>query len=379
MLRTLAMLIRPITSRDLDALVQIANESGPGFTSLMPDRDALSRKIDHSVESFARTVTKPRDEHYLFVLEDSTTGDIMGTTGIEAAAGVSRPLVHFRRNAVVHHAEDRQKRHTEESLTRCQHYTGCTEVCSLYLRPEFRRANAGKLLSRVRFLFMALHPERFADTVIAEMRGVSDSSGQSPFWDWLKHHVADLDFMSATQLAGCGQSGFIEQFIPAKPLYTRQMTSEARAVIGQVHEDTRAARHMLEREGFRHRGFVDLLDGGPTLECARSDIASVRETLLASTVLRSRPQSPAGNSGETCKSAIVANTGCSEFRATVTSQVWPAPDSCKLVVEEQLARQLDLGDGSLACCLPLGRTSQQSQGRQPPRQKPATEEIRYAY
>jgi len=379
MLRTLAMIIRPITPGDLDALVQIATESGPGFTSLMPDRDALSRKIDHSVDSFTRTVTKPGDEHYLFVLEDSTTGDIIGTTGIEAAAGVSRPLVHFRRNAVVHHKENRQKRYAEESLIRCQHYTGCTEVCSLYLRPGYRRANAGKLLSRVRFLFMALHPERFADTVIAEMRGVSDPSGQSPFWDWLKHQVADLDFRSATQLACCGQSGFIEQFIPAKPLYTRQMTGEARAVIGQVHEDTRPARHMLEREGFRHRGFVDLLDGGPTLECPRSDIASVRDTFLASAVLEKREQDPSSNAGEPRKSAIVANASCSEFRATVTDQVWPAPDTYNLVVEEQLARQLDLGDGSLACYLPLGQTSHQSQGRQQPRQKPATEEIRYAY
>lgn len=373
------MIIRPITPRDLDALLQIATESGPGFTSLMPDRDALSRKIDHSVDSFARSVTKPGDEHYLFVLEDSRTGDIMGTTGIEAAAGVTRPLAHFRRNAVIHHAEDRQKRHAEESLTRCQHYTGCTEVCSLYLRPEFRRANAGKLLSRVRFLFMALHPERFADTVIAEMRGVSNSSGQSPFWDWLKHQVADLDFMSATQLACCGQSGFIEQFIPATPLYIRQMTSEAKAVIGQVHEETRAARHMLEREGFRHRGFVDLLDAGPTLECPRSEIASVRETFMASAVVQSGHKDPADNSGATCKSAIVANASCSEFRATVTDQIWPAPDTDNLVVEEQLARQLNLGNGSLACYLPLGQNSQQSQGRQQSRQEPATEEIRYAY
>ena len=373
------MIIRPIAPRDLDALLQIASESGPGFTSLMPDRDALNRKIHHSVESFARTVTKPGNEHYLFVLEDSTTGEIMGTTGIEAAAGISRPLVHFRRNAVIRHAGDRQKRQTEESLTRCEHYTGCTEVCSLYLRPAFRRANAGKLLSRVRFLFMALHPERFADTVIAEMRGVSDHSGHSPFWDWLKHHVADLDFLSATQLACCGQSGFIDHFIPAKPFYTREMTREARAVIGQVHEDTRAARHMLESEGFRHRGFVDLLDGGPTLECPRSHISSVRETRLASTVLQSGQQEPEGHSEGICKSAIVANTSCAEFRATVAGQVWPAPASNNLMVEEQLAKKLNLGDGSLACYLPLAHNSQQSQGRQQPRQKPVTEEIRYAY
>lgn len=373
------MIIRPIAPGDLDALLQIAIESGPGFTSLMPDRDALSRKIDHSVDSFARAVTKPGDEHYLFVLEDSATGEIMGTTGIEAAAGVSRPLVHFRRNAVIHHPGDRHKRRTEESLTRCQYYTGCTEVCSLYLRPGFRRANAGKLLSRVRFLFMALHPERFADTVIAEMRGVSDPAGQSPFWDWLKHHVADLDFMSATQLACCGKSGFIERFIPSTPLYTRQMTAAARGVIGQVHEDTRPARHMLEREGFRHRGFVDLLDGGPTLECPRSEIASVRNTCLAKARLHAEKERPESEGSAACKSAIVANTGCSEFRATVTDQAWQDPETGSVMMSARLARHLDLGDGRSACCLPLSHGSRQAEVRQQPGHKPATEEIRYAY
>lgn len=359
------MIVRPITSGDLDALLQIATESGPGFTSLMPDRDALSRKIDHSVASFARTVTSPGDEHYLFVLEDSATGEIMGTTGIEASAGLHRPLVHFRCHG--------------QTLTRCQHYTGCTEICSLYLRPRFRRGNAGKLLSRVRFLFMALHPERFSDTVIAEMRGVSDHAGQSPFWDWLKHQVADLDFMSATRLACCGHSGFIDQFIPSRALYTQQMTHSARAVIGQVHHDTRPARHMLEREGFRHRGFVDLLDGGPTLECPRSDITSVHDTLLARTRVHTGELHFAGNAREVCKSAIVANASCSGFRATVTDQAWTDPETNRILVTDQMARHLELGDRSLACCLPLGQDKQRAEARQQTRQKPATEEIRYAY
>ncbi len=373
------MLIRPITPGDLDALLQIATESGPGFTSLMPDRDALSRKIDHSVDSFSRAIHTPGDEHYLFVLEDSSTGEIMGTTGIEASAGLRRPLVHFRRNAVILHAGEPHKRRTEETLTRCQHYTGCTEICSLYLRPQFRRANAGKLLSRVRFLFMAIHPERFADTVIAEMRGVSDHTGQSPFWDWLKHRVADLDFLSATQQVGCGQSGFIEEFIPSVPLYTQEMSHAARAVIGQVHDDTRPARHMLEREGFRHRGFVDLLDGGPTLECPRSEIASVRETFRISVRLPGKDQHPGNEAREVGRSAIVANASCSEFRATVIDQALPDAKARSMSLTKQLAEYLHLDHNSQACCLPLARANEQSKSHKQPRQEPATEEIRYAY
>lgn len=89
------MIIRPVSDKDLDALFQIAMESGPGFTSLMPDKDALALKVAHSMASFERRVTTPDDEHYLFVLEDEQTGDILGTTGIEANAGHTRPLYHF--------------------------------------------------------------------------------------------------------------------------------------------------------------------------------------------------------------------------------------------------------------------------------------------
>ncbi len=373
------MFIRPISPGDLDALYRIAVESGPGFTSLLPDRGALARKIDHSVSSFARSVTGPGDEHYLFVLEDSGTGEILGTTGIEAAAGLNRPLVHFRRNAVIQHANVHQMRRPEESLTRCQHYIGCTEICSLYLRPGFRRANAGKLLSRVRFLFMALHPERFSDIVIAEMRGVSDQAGRSPFWDWLKHHVADLDFASATQLACSGHAGFIEELIPAVPFYTQQMNHAARAVIGQVHEDTRPARHMLEREGFRHQGFVDLLDGGPTLECPKAEIASVRTTHIGKVQLHAGAKLPEDRERDDYPYAIVANAGCSGFRATVTDRAYPEPETGRVVVAARLAEHLGLGDGNLACCLPLAGSNKQSQPGQPIRHTLATEEIRYAY
>ena len=152
------MIIRPITNRDLDTLFQIATESGPGFTSLMPDKDALVRKIAHSMASFERQVTSPGDEHYLFVLEDEATGDILGTTGIEANAGHTRPLFHFRRNTVTHHSRDLNLRRSVETLTRCNHYTGYSEICSLYLRPEFRQVNAGKLLSRVRFSVYGTSP-----------------------------------------------------------------------------------------------------------------------------------------------------------------------------------------------------------------------------
>lgn len=361
------MIIRPVSDKDLDALFQIAMESGPGFTSLMPDKDALALKVAHSMASFERRVTTPDDEHYLFVLEDEQTGDILGTTGIEANAGHTRPLYHFRRNTVTHHSRDLDLRRSVETLTRCNHYTGYSEICSLYLRPEFRQANAGKLLSRVRFLFMALHPERFSDKVIAEMRGVSNTAGQSPFWDWLKTHFVDMEFDQATHLVGSGYTDFIEELMPSHPLYTCLMSSDARAVLSQVHNHTRPALRILESEGFQHKGFVDLFDGGPTVECALSDIGSVGSSsacvvkiddTAVGTNRSGKPTSYPQN-----EPTLITNTGIADFRATITSRVSAASIPNKagrqspeaLTVPSALAEKLRLGNGSLARILSLNQ------------------------
>jgi len=349
------MIIRPIAHTDLDALYGIAVESGPGFTSLMPDRDALARKIDHSLASFRRQPLHPGDEHYLFVLEDEASGQIMGTTAIEAAVGHSRALHHFRRNRVNRPGRTPGQHRTLETLTRCNHYSGCTEICSLYLRPRFRRAHAGKLLSRVRFVFMALHPERFADTVIAEMRGVSDDAGRSPFWDWLKQHFVDMDFAEATRRMAAGDTDFIDRMMPAHPLYTGLMSPEARAVIGQVHEQTRPALHMLETEGFRHKGLIDLLDGGPTVECPREAIRSVRES--RSLQVCTSPARIAGSGPRALElletPVIISNTGSDDFRATVVCGAQLLEEAGTLILTPGQAHSLGLENGASCRILPL--------------------------
>ncbi len=366
------MIIRPITDRDLDTLFQIAQESGPGFTSLMPDRDALARKIAHSMASFERRVTSPGDEHYLFVLEDEATGDILGTTGIEANAGHTRPLYHFRRNTMIHHSRDLDLRRSVETLTRCNHYTGYSEICSLYLRPEFRRADAGKLLSRVRFLFMALHPERFSDKIIAEMRGVSNGAGQSPFWNWLKAHFVDMEFSQATHLVGTGYTDFIDELMPSHPLYTCLMSPEAREVLSQVHNQTRPALRILEAEGFQHKGLIDLFDAGPTVECALADIESVRSSYASAIRI---DETDTGSrygraSYQQSEPTLIANTGTADFRATITSELSAQPGT--LIVPPALAAKLRLGNGKLARILPLTQAA-------PAQTRNTATELSYAY
>lgn len=352
------MIIRPISHQDLPALHQIAIESGPGFTSLMDDIDYLAQKIQRSIDSFGTDIQEPGKQSYLFVLEDEPTGDIMGISGITAAAGLDSPLYHYHKSQLVNHSRELGIFKRIDVLNMCNHYTGCTEVCTLFLRPQFRRAHAGKLLSKVRFLFMAQHPRRFANTVIAEMRGVSTEEGHSPFWDWLNEHFVDLDFATVTELVGTGNNGFIAELMPKYPLYTQLLSKDAREVIGQVHEQTLPALHMLEREGFRHKGYVDLFDAGPTVEAEFSQISSIAtsvqcqvQAVNASTPLlsRHRNKNPSGL-------LAIANTQTGDFRATVTDQATYLPQHNLLQLPATLVDSLGLKHGGSARCLKLTAT-----------------------
>lgn len=82
-----------------------------------------------------------------------------------------------------------------QTLTLCNDYTGASEICTLFLSESHRKNRNVRILSRVRFLFMAEHKERFDETLIAKMRGVSDQDSRSPFWNWLETHFFQWTFL----------------------------------------------------------------------------------------------------------------------------------------------------------------------------------------
>ena len=148
------LVLRPITKDDFAALKEVAKASGHGFTSLPVCDDLLESKINRAVESFEKDVSAPRDEGYLFVLEDTRTGEIVGTTAIEAAVGLDVPLYHYHMGKTVHHSSTLGVYNTVDILTMCNDYTGATEICTLFLKESHRSGLAGRFLSRIRFLFL---------------------------------------------------------------------------------------------------------------------------------------------------------------------------------------------------------------------------------
>lgn len=271
--------IRPIEKKDYSELLKIAEESGHGFTSLPVNGELLASKIQRAEAAFCSEASDiPSEQGYLFVMEDVDTGAIMGTSGIEGAVGLDDAFYHYHLSKVVHNSRELNIYKSAEILTLCNDYTGATELCTLFLRDDFRQSINGRALSKFRFLFIAEHRQRFANTIIAEMRGVSDDDGKSPFWQWLEEHFFSIDFPTADYLTGIGQKVFIAELMPKYPVYVNLLSTEAQKVIGKVHNKTQPALRLLKSEGFSWKRYVDIFDAGPTVEADVSQIHTVRDS-----------------------------------------------------------------------------------------------------
>lgn len=331
------LVIRPIATSDYPALHDCAIESGHGFTSLPVNQELLTNRIEHSEYSFAKpSVTQPGDEGYLMVGVDSVTGEVAGTTGIEAAVGWERPFYSYHISTIVHASHKLGVNNVVKLLTFGNNYTGCSEICSLFLREHFRQGLNGRLMSKSRFLMMAEHPERFSKTIFAEMRGVSDTDGNSPFWQWLQEHFFSIDFTLADYLTGIGKKGFIADLMPKLPIYINLLSPKAQAVIGQVHENTRPALKLLEDEGFTCRNYVDIFDAGPAVECDVRNIESVRNSV------RARVEVARHSSAQ---QYLMSNTSFTHFRATAEKAAYnPERETVLITPEVAQALQVDQGD-----------------------------------
>jgi arginine N-succinyltransferase len=330
-------IIRPIREGDYPALYAIAEESGIGFTSLPVNEELLKRKIANAENAITSSPDSPGTESYLFVMEDTESGEVVGTTGIEASVGLQDAFYHYHISKVVHASRELNVHNTVDILHFCNDYTGVSEICTLFLRESARQGLNGRFLSKTRFLFMAEHQNRFADIVIAEMRGISDEQGRSPFWAWLEEHFFSLDFPTADYLTGIGKKGFIAELMPKYPIYVSLLSEAAQNAIGKVHEKTKPALRLLEQEGFKCRGYVDIFDAGPTVEADVKHIATVQASRKASVVIN---DNLAQTDGDT---SFVINTSVTDFRAIIAEIAYV--DSNRVAIEAEAAKALNIKDG----------------------------------
>jgi arginine N-succinyltransferase len=274
------LVVRTIRENDLDGLLELANQSGSGMTTLKPDRKALAQRVDIACASFAEQIA-PQQRDYVFVMEDVAAKRVVGVCAIKAAVGLDDPFYNYRIGTLVHSSNELKVFSRMETLYLSNDLTGCAELCSLFLHPDYRIGTNGKLLSKSRFMFIAQFPHLFPQKLIAEMRGYQRPDGTSPFWNSLGRHFFKMDFDRADDLTSLGKKSFIAELMPRHPLYVAYLPQDAQEVIGVVHVDTAPARRLLEQEGMHCEGYVDIFDAGPVLQARISELRAVRDSRAA--------------------------------------------------------------------------------------------------
>jgi arginine N-succinyltransferase len=278
-LRETMVVIRPITLEDLAAIEALTDFTGFGLTTLPKDTKLLRKRIRDSMRGFAKLCDEdpPGGETYLFVMEDLESHKVVGTCGIVSKVGGFEPFYAYRVETEILESQQLNVRKEIRTLHLVEQHDGPCEIGSLFLSPDHRKDNNGRLLSLSRFLFMAEHIEYFDPIVIAEMRGVVDDHGHSPFWDAVGHHFFDIDFPKADYLSMVNKK-FIADLMPKHPLYIPLLPAEAQKVVGQVHPETAPALKMLEDEAFKRCGMVDIFEAGPVVRCRLEEIRSIRHS-----------------------------------------------------------------------------------------------------
>ncbi len=330
-------LLRPVTEDDLGALLELSRQTAHGLTTLPSDERILGRRVRRSLESFARIATEPEPgDAYLLVLEDLESGQVVGTSALFSKVGGFEPFYAYRIETSVHESRTLGVRKEVGALHLVAEHAGPSEIGTLFLLPKARRGGTGRLLSLGRFLLIAEHPEAFDEKVIAEMRGVIDEAGHSPFWEAIGRHFFDVD-LSTADFWSAEDKSVIADLMPTHPIYIPMLPEPAQAVIGRVHPLTEPALHLLESEGFQDAGMVDIFEAGPVIECARDEIRTLRESRVTRVVAVESPGSASKGGVE----HLVARHGRT-FRAA-KGAVEIRDEG--LVLPEPLARALEVEAG----------------------------------
>ena len=329
----MSFVIRPSREDDLEHLYEMAKLTGGGFTNLPADRDALRGKLERSAKAFANTGDELVDETFLLVLENTETGAVRGTCQLMTHVGQQWPFYSYRLNTLTQYSQELDRTVRAEMLNLVTDLGGCSEVGGLFLHPNERAGGLGLLLARSRYLFIAMHRQRFAERVLAELRGIIDDRGGSPFWDGVAGRFFGMTFQEADYFNAINGNQFIADLMPKYPVYVAMLDDDAREVIGLPHPTGRAAMRMLEKEGLRFEGYVDIFDGGPTMLARTDEVVSVADAAprtLAKTTL---------DSGER---ALLATGTLTDFRCSYGAR---SVDGDTIAIDAAGAETLRVGEG----------------------------------
>ena len=283
-------------------------------------------------------------------MEDQLTKRILGTSAVYSKVGGFQPFWTYEIKKVQKTSKLLNVNKEVRYLQVKMEHNGPSEVGTLFLDPDFRQGNSGRLLSLSRFVFVAEHRQLFEDSFVAELRGRIDQSGESVFWDCLGAHFFDVPFEKADLMVNEDKS-FIDELMPKHPIYISLLPKEAQVVIGMVHDDSRPAMRLLEQEGFSQIEEVDIFEAGPIVEAKTDDIRTISESVKTHCA-KGKPEAidqcgwgQIESTNQTLRYYLVANVkSAQDFKVTVSEISIDQDGNLSLPKETVDALKLSPGD-----------------------------------
>jgi arginine N-succinyltransferase len=272
-------ILRSVQPKDLKDLYKLSQKMI--FINLPADEELISSKIESSMKSFKHPSKDLSKNYYIFVLEDSKTGEILGVSMIHAQHGTeNEPHFYMSVGQEAKFSQTINTGFVHGTLKLGLDTNGPTEIGGLILNPEYRghKDKLGKQLSFARFLFMAEHPERFKPMIHSELLPPFDKSGNSPLWEAVGRRFLNMNYHEADVLSRNNKE-FILSLFPSENIYQTLLPMEARESIGKVGKETEPVKRMLESIGFKYTHEVDPFDGGPHYRCPLKDIRPIKEKI----------------------------------------------------------------------------------------------------
>jgi arginine N-succinyltransferase len=275
------ILLREARESDLDALLHFAQI--PGMFNLPAERETLKERIVRSQRSFRGKLKSLPETKYTFVAEDlaggKPHGSVLATSMIAGQHGTpDSPHFYFQVSNERRFSETINTGFIHGTLTLGYDTDGPSEIGALVVDPDYRNheSRVGRQISFVRYLYVALHRERFRPWILAELLPPLNKRGLSPLWEAIGRRFTNMDYWEADLLCAKNKD-FIFDLFPSGKIYTTFLPAEARNALGKVGKDTEAVFHMLKKIGFEFRNQIDPFDGGPHLWGHVEKLAPIRK------------------------------------------------------------------------------------------------------
>ena len=270
--------VRQATSDDRAPLTKFA-EMLP-VSGWAAGRAEIARRIELSSDSFAGRVSDDLHRQFLFVLEDTDRGAAIGAGALlSCVSGPGQPLVwlSIRRHRCF--SSDLQGGQEQVTLQFQADNTPVSEVADLILAPPYRghREKLASLLGLVRFHFIGLRRDWFADSVIAHLPPPASPDRSHPFWEHLGGRFVNLAFDEAQELRR-HSTEFLTALFPKTEIHVSLLPPHVRRLIGRVAEEAVPAKVLLKRIGFALTPNIDPVHGGAILRAATDQIPLVAAT-----------------------------------------------------------------------------------------------------